>query len=464
MRNNKIIGFILLFWISGWVYVGINQIQNSIKLIAIQQNEASSIYGIGYKVIKKNGTKFLIKDTETANNETQTGLVQDEQCFAEELLAQINHEFDYENNQLYMSFGESTPQDYGVHKLNLNLEPDWQYRKNIETLHNISIIKLPTDQKEFSLPLSIYKTKNLSRIVVSLNGSGKSNFQSGCLASKVTEINTESLKKFSTLQPYQSQKTVKNIYMMPPSISKSTEDSFIRDYINHQQNRLLQRFLPAPHEAAVALLQKDITKNVENDSWEWRDVRYETLHKRTEETIIGFYGDVRNSDLVLLSNIIDALTIVIPDLQIRYSNDHNQVNLPIYISPCTDEVSFHIDCKDEYSGAYFSSDWIYIDGNNKKDFRKYVIVHELGHALGLGHNLCRDSVMSYADYSDHLPFFSHVDLMQLQILYSGKTNIISGNNLDQDRVKYYQENVSEACSVKDSDWLELINMQLGITR
>ena len=121
MRNNKIIGFILLFWISGWVYVGINQIQNSIKLIAIQQNEASSIYGIGYKVIKKNGTKFLIKDNEIANNETQTGLVQDEQCFAEELLAQITHEFDYENNQLYMSFGESTPQDYGVHKLNLNL-------------------------------------------------------------------------------------------------------------------------------------------------------------------------------------------------------------------------------------------------------------------------------------------------------------------------------------------------------
>ena len=464
MTKNKIIGFILLFWISGWVYIGINQIPNSIKLITTQQSEASSIHGVGYKVIKKNGTKFLIKDRDIENTEKQIIPVQDDQCLAEELLAQINHEFNYKNNQLHLSFGESSPEDYGIHNLSIKLEPDWQYGKNNETLHNIYTVNLPTNQKEVSLPLNIYKTQNMQSISLLLTGSGKTSYLRDCLTSEVTRINTERVENFTTLKPYFSHRTVKNIYMKQPFITENTEDSFIREHMNYQQERLKFESLPQPHEAAVALLRKDITKNTENDNWEWKDIRYGALHKRNEETVIGFYGDVRNSDLVLLSNLIDALTIVIPDLRIRYSNDHSQVNLPIHISPCSEEVDTHIGCKDEYSGAYFSSDWIFIDGNNSKDFRKYVIVHELGHALGLGHNLCRDSAMSYADYSDHLPFFSHVDLMQLQVLYAGKTNIISGNNLDEERVKYYQEDISEACSVKDSGWLKLINMQLGITR
>ena len=111
-------------------------------------------------------------------------------------------------------------------------------------------------------------------------------------------------------------------------------------------------------------INKDITKNTESDNWERSDVRSGILHKRNEDTVIGFYGEVRNSDLVLLSNVIDALTIVIPDLRITYSNDHSQVNLPIHIHPCTKEVDYQLGCKDEYSGAYFGSDWIFIDDNN----------------------------------------------------------------------------------------------------
>jgi hypothetical protein len=128
-----------------------------------QQSEASSIHGVGYKVIKKNGTKFLIKDRDIENTEKQIIPVQDDQCLAEELLAQINHEFNYKNNQLHLSFGESSPEDYGIHNLSIKLEPDWQYGKNNETLHNIYTVNLPTDQKEVSLPLNIYKTEKYAK-------------------------------------------------------------------------------------------------------------------------------------------------------------------------------------------------------------------------------------------------------------------------------------------------------------
>ena len=462
--KNRFLSFVLIFWTLAWTYFGIEEVKTSYESIKLQQNEVTSIYNPGYKVIKRNGTKFLIKDVNAENLKEETVVVDEEKCFTEELLAHFNHDFNYENNQLYLSFGDNTPQDFGIHKLSIKLEPDWQYGKRNETLHNIYTVNIPTNQKEVSIPLNIYKTQNMFDISLLLNGSGKTSYQRDCLTSKVTKINAANVENFTSLKPYSSQRIVKPVYMKLPSITENTEDSFIQNYMQYQQERLLHKSLPAPHEAAIALLNKDISKNDKSDTWEWKDLKYGILHKRNEETVIGFYGDVRNTDLILLSNVIDALTIVIPDLRIRYSNDHSQVNLPIHISPCSKEVDVQIGCKDEYSGAYFSSDWIYIDGNNSKDFRKYVIVHELGHALGLGHNLCRDSVMSYADYSDHLPFFSHVDLMQLQVLYAGKTNIISGNNLDEERVEYYQENISEACSVKDSGWLKLINMQLGINR
>ena len=68
--------------------------------------------------------------------------------------------------------------------------------------------------------------------------------------------------------------------------------------------------------------------------------------------------------------------------------------------------------------------------------------------------------MSYSDLADPIPFFSDVDLIQLQVLYSDTSNIISGNNLDEEKISYYEDNIHEACSVKNPKWLELIEVQL----
>ena len=62
--------------------------------------------------------------------------------------------------------------------------------------------------------------------------------------------------------------------------------------------------------------------------------------------------------------------------------------------------------REDYSGAYFpSSDWIFVDARLNRFNREHVIIHEFGHALGLGHNLCKDSVMSYSDFADPILYF-----------------------------------------------------------
>ena len=100
MNKSKFLSSVLIFWILGWIYFGIEQVQISIDY-KFSQHAQESIYEPGYKVIKKNGTKFLIKDTEYVEEGIPT--VKDEECFIEELLAQLNHDFNYENNQLYLS-------------------------------------------------------------------------------------------------------------------------------------------------------------------------------------------------------------------------------------------------------------------------------------------------------------------------------------------------------------------------
>ena len=52
---------------------------------------------------------------------------------------------------------------------------------------------------------------------------------------------------------------------------------------------------------------------------------------------------------------------------------------------------------------------------NPGSYYYLTILHELGHSLGLGHNLCTDySVMSYSDLSPRNIYFDYLDLMMLR--------------------------------------------------
>ena len=239
----------------------------------------------------------------------------------------------------------------------------------------------------------------------------------------------------------------------------------------NNKKRFINHDLPRVHEAALVLLNKSTRySDIENkDIWINRSSYYPSSRK---EIVIGLFGDVSRYDFLTVSKVLETLQIVAPSLKITISDDLNDVSLPIHITPCDNLVSERFNgCKGYADGLYHGyHDYIWVNASIKnKDWRSHVIIHELGHALGLNHNLCIDSVMSYSDFADDLVFFNELDLMQLQLLhhleaskYQGKSFqkwAIDYFDLDEELIKSYKDDPYLACNIAQDGWKKYVEMQ-----
>jgi hypothetical protein len=85
--------------------------------------------------------------------------------------------------------------------------------------------------------------------------------------------------------------------------------------------------------------------------------------------------------------------------------------------------------------------------------------------------------MTYEFSGPQVPYLSHIDLMQLQILYNPEfqnkyyrninfsylntDRVIDQLGLSKERVAYFEENIQEACYQKPGAYDYLINLQIG---
>ena len=450
--------------------------------------------------------------------------VKEKRCDDTEFWSNIEYEFDYDESSFVLDLKGYKPEDYGIRFLRLILRPlnfDWKLgiQGNVEPLttqnnilimdgfdaYNHRIINLPIKENKSSTNINIFKAGTVGWLYPNERAARRprdsmdieATLQVWCTSDTVKEydgknfvIDKDKLEKYATKQPY----FVENIFepydinnFDETTISKDEYDKSIKEF---EALKKRNSEIPPPTEVALAMVGVAVARNDNSNDilneWVPYYVGIEGPRARNSKTVVGLYGNVKESDLRVLSNVFKALHVIAPGLDISYSSKTSEVTLPIHITGCTDAIDIAGNiCASWAGGLYMPEDYIWVDATFSGVFRERTLVHELGHALGLGHNTCIEgSVMSYrysAAPSLLFGYFSHLDLMMLSLLYnpllSEKGNhtvtkdygheqrnvttnkVIELFNLSEDKYNENVEDISDACRTKPVEYDFLIEIQ-----
>ncbi|MFL2647421.1 MAG: hypothetical protein ACJ0GW_00490 [Candidatus Actinomarina sp.] len=471
--------------------------------------------------------RFEITCNHTETTVTKGGggvAVKEKRCDDTEFWSNIEYEFDYDESSFVLDLKGYKPEDYGIQLLQLILRPlnyEWFFNNEANEIQRVStadytlimdgfdrynsrIINLPIKENKSSTNIDIFRAGTVGWLYPNETAARRprdsmdieATLQVSCTSDAVKDfiketfvIDKDKLKKYVTKQPY----FVENIFepydinnFDETTISKDEYDKSIKEF---EALKKRNSEIPPPTEVALVLAGKNAKRNSNpNDllnEWIPSFDGIEGPKARISKTVVGLYGNVKESDLRVLSNVFKALHVIAPGLDISYSSKTSEVTLPIHITDCNDLIESSGNCISFAIGSYIREDYIWVDAKLSGLQRERTLVHELGHALGLGHNTCtKGSVMSYRYSTDPSlidTYFSHLDLMMLSLLYnpllSEKGNhtvtkdygfehrevtankVIELFNLSEDKYNKYVVNLRSTCYFAPTGYDFLIEIQ-----
>ena len=461
---------LLLAWTVLWGGFAVDQL-----LLTYAHMQSRNIYG-DKVMIERDGMKFLVDKDLVANEKIENPPVS---CGEKDTWEKdLTFQFDFETSEMNVVFTGNKEDLKGVKRLSLKQNPvsiSWK-QSGFDYL-NYKTINFELDNNNVKIPISISRSKYESPYFVDFifeaytGGIGRDLL---CYKSKVLSLNNANYIHYVPPKAFFIDGVLSDPHIKYPVIGKEFEDElrYIDEVMEKNSYNFLHPTLPPVEESTVALLHAD---NGYLLTTEWLVSQSLYIEKITEEIVIGLYGDVLQSDLEHLERLLTAIRVVAPTVKISYSENDKYVTLPIHFAKCTKEFSdMFNDCYDNAAGYFHpNSDpehgWIWVDSKHTGDFRLSILTHELGHALGLNHNFCHSSVMSYSKFSDDNIYFEHIDLMMLHAIHhpdlQGRKGVISTNDyvdtfdLDRNKIEEYKEDIASTCHKKPSEYDFLIDLQ-----
>ena len=468
MINTKLI--LLLAWNVLWSGLAVEQLQ-----ITYDAMNTKNLYG-DKVVIEKNGTKFLVSKS---HPDAQQIVNIDEDCKKEDLWKNnFNHEFDFESSKLFIEFSGKPEVLENISKFKIKQSPaSYSINQSGFDYLNYKTITFDLVNNKAEIPITLYKSEYESDYPVNLifEAYGGENGRNVCSVAQLLSLHVNNYDKYLSPTVFYAEKTISSVNMKYPHVNTFLfdEDAYIKEFVSKSSLNTLYNTLPNITEETIALMHAYVD---DENNWKVNNNIY--LEPITDELVIGLFGDVVPEDLAHIESIINTLRVVAPTLKISYSQNINYVTLPIHFSDCTEEFSEKFnDCYRAKWGFYVANTkvehgWVWVDSSLSTLTRLNVLTHEVGHALGLGHNLCHNSVMSYSEFADHeANYFTHIDLMMLQAIYDPElphqknaihTGILVDHfDLDKDKIEQLKNDIPSTCHRQLQAYDFLVEMQKG---